>query len=169
LISNDLRPWAAGLACALLIGLHAPAFLEPGHAQEGGLKPELPSPLRIPEQYLPVLTDTRNPTILSNVSTRFLWSWTFIEAHGHQNFSAELKNFKSYEGNPEAVKQWLDTTRSSALVLIDVQPFTMYDWKTDEYVDLAAFHQALAEQRVWVLAERKEMPEGVTIMIWKKN
>jgi Dolichyl-phosphate-mannose-protein mannosyltransferase len=166
--SRAWRPWAAGVACAVLIGMHSPAFLEPGHAQEGGLKPELPSPLRITDTYLPALADARNPTILSNVSARFLWTWTFIEHHHHQNFAGEVKNFKSYENNPEKAKHWLDTTRSDALVLIDIRPGTMYDWKTDEYVDLSAFKQSLAEQTVWVLSQRWEMPEGVTIMLWKR-
>ena len=81
----------------------------------------------------------------------------------------EIKNFKTYEGNPQQVKHWLDTTRSDALVLIDIHPGTTFDWKTDEYVDLSAFNQALAEQSVWALAQRWEMPEGVTITLWKKS
>jgi hypothetical protein len=153
----------------LLIGLHVPAFLEPGRAQEGGLKPNEPSPLRITDTYLPALADAKNPTILSNVSTRFLWTWTFIEHHRHQNMAAEIKNFKSFEGNPDPARNWLNTTRSDALVLIDIRPGTTYDWKTDEYVDLSAFKQALAEQTTWVLSQRWEMQEGVTITLWKKN
>jgi hypothetical protein len=169
LASRDLRPWAAGLACSIVIGLHSPGFLEPGRAQEGGLKSEQPSPLCIPDTYLPALADAQNPTILSNISTRFLLTWTFIEQHRHPNFTTELKNFKSYENNPDQVRQWLTTTRSDALVLIDVHPGSTYDWKTDEYVDLAAFHQVLAAQTTWRLAQRWEMPEGVTITLWKKN
>jgi hypothetical protein len=169
LVSRDWRPWASGLTCAILIGLHSPAFLEPGHAQEGGLKPELPSPLRITDTYLPALADARNPTILSNVSTRFLWTWTFIEHHHHQNFAAEIKNFKSFEDNPAHVKNWLDTTHSDALVLIDIRPYSTYDWKTDEYVDLTTFKQVLAGQTTWVFAQRWEMQEGVTITLWKKS
>jgi len=167
-VARAWRPWTAGVACAVLIGLHSTALLRLGHAEEGGLKPELPSPLRITDTYLSALADARNPTILSNVSTRFLWTWTFIEHHHHQNFAAEIKNFRSYESSPQQVKNWLDTTRSDALVLIDIHPGTMYDWKTDEYVDLSAFKQALAEQTVWVLAQRWEMPEGVTITLWKR-
>ena len=75
------------------IGFLAPALLEPGCAQEGGLKPNEPSPLLITDTYLPALADARNPTILSNVSTRFLWTWTFIEEHHHHNMAADIKNF----------------------------------------------------------------------------
>jgi hypothetical protein len=163
------RGFAAGGVCAVLIGSHAPALLEPGHAQEGGLKPSEPSPLLITRTYLPALADAKNPTILSNVSTRFLWTWTFIEEHRHQNVTAELKNFRSYEGNFELVKRWLDTTQSDALVLIDIHPGSTFDWKTDEYVDLGAFKQTLESHSVWRQAERWEMPEGVTITLWKKN
>jgi hypothetical protein len=166
---REWRPWAAGFTCALIIGLHIPAFLEPGQAQEGGLKPDLPSPLRITDMYLPALADARQPTILSNVSARFLWTWTFIDHHRHHNVSAEIKNFKSFESNPDQAKHWLDTTRSDALVLIDIRPGTRYDWKTNEYVDLSAFRHALEEQSVWMLAQRWEKPEGVTITLWKKS
>jgi hypothetical protein len=169
LLSPKARPWAAALTCAGLIGLLSPTLKEPGHAQEGGVKPNEPSPLRITDTYLPALADAKNPTILGNVSTRFLWTWTFIEYHHHQNMAAELKNFKTYAGSPEPAKHWLATTRSEALVLIDVHPGTTYDWKTDEYVDLTAFRQALAEQAAWVQSARWEMPEGVTITLWKKT
>jgi hypothetical protein len=83
--------------------------------------------------------------------------------------SAEIKNFRSYEGNPDQVANWLANTRSDALVLIDIQPGTTYDWKTDEYVDLTAFHQVLGAQSIWVRSERWQMPEGITITLWKKT
>jgi hypothetical protein len=169
LVAPQLRGWAAGLACAIVIGLHSPTLLDPGRAQEGGVKVEMPSPLRITDTYVPSLADAKYPTIISNVSTRFLWTWTFIEHHHHQNFAAEIKNFRSYENNPDQVKRWLDTTRSDALVLIDIHPGTTYDWKTDEYVDLSAFNQVLAGQSIWQVAQRWEMPEGVTITLWKKS
>ncbi len=167
--SRQWRPWAVGFACAVVIGVHSPALLEPGHAQEGGLKGGEPSPLHIPDTYLPALAEARHPTIISNVSARFLWTWTFIEHHHHQNMAAEIKNFRSFESNPDQVSNWLATTHSDALVLIDVQPGTTYDWKTDEYVDLTAFQKTLAEQKVWIATQRWEMPEGVTIALWKKT
>jgi hypothetical protein len=83
--------------------------------------------------------------------------------------AAELKNFRTYEGNPDKVQQWLDTTRSDALVLIDIAPGSTFDWKTDEYVDLAAFHQALNRQSSWELSQRWDMLEGVTITMWKRK
>ena len=169
LIAQPARPWAANFACAVVIGLHGPALLDMGHAQEGGVKPNEPSPLRITDTYVSALADAEYPTILSNISTRFLWSWTYIEHYRHQNFAAEIKNFKSYENNPQQVKRWLDTTRSDALVIIDVRPGSTFDMPTDEYVDLAAFKQALSEQSVFVSAQRWEMPEGVTITLWKKT
>ncbi len=169
LIGPAWRPRAAFYVSAVFLALHGPAFLEPGHAQEGGLKPSLPSPLCITDTYLPALADAKNPTILSNVSARFLWTWTFIEANHHQNMAAEIKNFKSFEGNPAEAIHWLETTRSDALVLIDIRPGTTFDWKTDEYVDLAAFHEALAGQSTWMLGERWQMPKGVSITLWRKQ
>ena len=169
LVSRDCRPWAAGLACVLLIGLHGPALLEPGRAQEGGVKENLPSPLRITDTYLGSLADAKSPTILSNVSTRFLLTWTFIERHRHQHFASEIKNFQSFESDPDRIGRWLESTRSDALVLIDIRPGTTYDWKTDENVDLATLEMVLAGQKAWVVDRRWELPEGVSITLWKKG
>jgi len=169
LIGQAWRSGAAWSVCVLLVALHGPALLETPHSQEGGLKPEQPSPLCITDTYLQAIKDAKNPTILSNVSTRFLWTWTFIEEHRHQNMAAEIKNFRSFDGNPEPARRWLETTRSDALVLIDIRPRSTYDCPTDEYVELAAFHQALAEQSVWVQSKRWEMPEGVSITLWHKQ
>ncbi|HZZ82345.1 MAG TPA: glycosyltransferase family 39 protein [Gemmataceae bacterium] len=168
-IRDSWAPRAAGFVCVLTLALHGPVMLEHGQSQEGGPKPAEPSPLRITDTYLPALADAKYPTILSNVSTRFLWTWTFIEQHHHQNMAAEIKNFKAFEGNPDRAKQWLETTKSDALVLIDIRRFTTYDWKTDEYVELEAFHQALAHQSAWVLTQRWEEPEGVSITLWRKS
>lgn len=168
-VSLPLRPWAAGVTCAILIGVHSPALTQPGRAQEGGIKSELPSPLRITETYLPALADAKRPTIVSNVSARFLWTWTYIESYRHQNMAGEIKNFRTFDSKPDVAKHWLETTRSDALVLIDIHPNTMFYWRTDEYVELAAFHEALAGQSAWVQANRWEMPEGVSITLWKKT
>ena len=167
--SGGLRPWAAGLAAASLVALHAPGLLSPGHAQEGGLKAELPSPLRIPETYLPALADAEYPTILGNVPARFLVAWTYIEEYKSLRFASELKNFRAYESDPEPARRWLEAARSDALVLIDVRPGTAFDWPTDETVSLATFHEALAEQSAWVLDRNWELPEGVAITLWRKR
>jgi hypothetical protein len=168
-IGEAWRFRASAFVCVLLLALHGPAFFEAGYAQEGGVKPNQPSPLRITDTYLSALAPFKNPTVLSNVSTRFLWTWTFIEEHHHQNMAAEIKNFRSFEGNPTMANRWLETTRSDALVLIDIRPLTTYDCKTDEYVELAAFHEALAGQTAWVRSQRWEMPEGVSITLWQKQ
>lgn len=169
LVAASLRPWGAGVCCVSVMAVFVPAFLEPGRAQEGGLKPSEPSPLRITETYLPALADAKNPTIVSNISARFLWTWTFIDHHRHQNMSAEIKNFKAFKDNPDAARNWLNTTRSDALVLIDIHPKTTYDWVTIEYVPLDAFHEALGGQTTWTRSHRWDMPEGVTITLWKKT
>jgi len=168
-VDSDKRVWLANAACFVVVGLQCGAFLDVGHAQEGGLKPSEPSPLAITDTYLPALSDVCLPTIVSNVSTRFLWTWTFIEHHRHQNFAAEIKNFRSFEGSPDQVQRWLETTKSDALVLIDIRPQSTFDWKTDEYVELSAFHQTLARQTAWTLTRRWEMPEGVSITLWRKS
>jgi hypothetical protein len=171
LLSERARPWAAGITCAAMSGLLSMTLLDPGHAQEGGIKgPTLEtSPLRITDTYLPSLADASQPTIVSNVSARYLWTWTFIEQHHHHRMAAEIKHFKSFEHDPEPAKRWLESTRSDVLVLIDIHPGTVFDSRSDEYVDLAAFHQALAAQTTWTQTQRWVMPEGVTITVWRNT
>jgi hypothetical protein len=168
-LSERASAWSGTVVCGILIALHAPALLTPAHAQEGGLKPELPLPVTITEHYLPALADARQPTILSNVSARFLWTWTFIERHGHQNVTVDIKNLKIYESDIELPKRWLTTTRSDALVLIDIRPGSSFHWQTGENVDLKNFHQALSEQNTWSLNQRWVMPDGVTISLWNRS
>jgi hypothetical protein len=167
-ISKELRPWASGIACALLVGLHAPVLLEPGHAQEGGLNAREPSPVRITEAYLPALADARQPAIVANVSARFLWTWTFIERHHHQNVMTDIKNLRSFE-DARAAKHWLDTTPCDALVLIDIRPGTAFYWKTKEAVDLSALRQAVSRHAAWIQTQSWELPDGVSIGLWTRS
>ena len=125
--------------------------------------------MRITDTYLAALADAKSPTIVSNVSTRFLLTWTFIEKHRHQHLASEIKNFQSFESDPDRIMRWLETTRSDALLLIDIHPGTTYDWKTDENVDLATLESVLATQTAWVVDRQWEMPEGVSITLWKKG
>lgn len=168
-LSEQLRPWAAGLAAAALIGVGCPWLLEPGHAQEAGLRAGEPSILRITDTYLPALADSRNPTIVSNVSARFQWCWTYIERYHRHDVAGEVKNFKAFDGDPAPARKWLETTDADALVLVDVAPGSRFDNRTDEYVDLSAFHQALAEQTRWVQTRRWDLPEGVAITLWQPS
>lgn len=168
-LKPQLATWAGAAAAALVMALLSPAFLQPGHAQEGGLKASEPSPLRITELYLPELAEAKSPTILSNVSARFLWTWTFLEHHRHQNVASELKAFQSYEGKPERVRQWLETTKSDALVLIDIHPTSPFSIVNNEYVRLDAFHHALAQQTQWTQACEWTMREGVTVRLWRRG
>jgi hypothetical protein len=125
--------------------------------------------LRITETYLPALADAENPTILSNVSARFLLAWTYMEEYKRLRFAPELKTFRAYESDPEPAQRWLETTRSDALVLIDIRPGSAFDTPTPENVDLATFHKVLAGQSVWVLDRQWELPEGVAITLWRKS
>ena len=92
-----------------------------------------------------------------------------MERHRHLHFASELKNFRSYESDPDLIERWLETTRSDALVLIDIHPGTTHDRKTDEYVDLAIFAKVLSGQSRWIAERHWEMPEGVAITLWKKK
>jgi hypothetical protein len=169
-ISASCRPWAAGAVCLGLMVLMSPAFVEAGHAQEGGIKKDFPVPLVIPETYLPELADAGHTTIFCNVSTRFMLAWTFIEHHHHRHFNAEIKNFKAnFENNPQQIQRWLAGTASDTLVVIDIHPHTIFDLPTDEYVDLTALKQVLEQQTVFKPARRWELPEGVTITMWKRE
>ena len=169
-ISARWQPWSAAAVCALVVGLHCSTFLEPGHAQEGGIKRDYASPLVIPDAYLSHLADAKEPTLFCNVSIRFMLSWTFIERHHHQRFNADIKNYRAnFENNPEQIQRWLKATRSDTLVVIDVHPGTEFYWKTDEFVDLTALKQVLAQSPAFTRTQQWELPEGITITLWKKK
>ena len=124
----------------------------------------------IPDAYLSHLADATEPTLFCNVSIRFMLSWTFIEHHHHQRFNADIKNYQAnFANNPEQIQRWLKATRSDTLVVIDVHPGTKFYWKTDEYVDLTALKQVLSQHPAFTPTQQWELPDGITITLWKKT
>ncbi|MFO0841094.1 MAG: glycosyltransferase family 39 protein [Gemmataceae bacterium] len=163
--------WVAAATALAVVGLQAPAYLEPGRAQESGAKGDLANPLAITGAYLPSLADARHSTIMSNVPARYLFGWTFVEAHGHTRFATAIKQFRErLQHDPEGLRRWLAETPSDALVLVEVLPHSPHAPElTLEPADLETMKQVLRGQAVFTRAHRWDLPEGVSITLWRKD
>ena len=123
----------AGLAIAV-----SPYLLSAGRSQECGLRPDLPCVLDITDAYLPELADARRPTILSNVYTPFLLSWTYQECHRKQDASFAIKSLDPANPDPQVLTRWAETTKSSVIVLIDIDPGSPFWNELPNNLDVAA-------------------------------
>jgi hypothetical protein len=159
-----------GLVCLGIAALHLPGYVSPGHAHEAGRKPELACPLAMTDVYLPHVTEARHTTIFSNVPARFLFGWTFLEAHRHTRFATEVRQFKEkLERDPAALAAWLERTPSDALVLIESRPGSPFAVFSPETADLTTLAAVLERQQAFSRERRWELPEGVTISLWRKG
>ncbi len=169
LVSERLRPWAAGLACMAALWPLAPAFVADGRAAESGIHPCHPPALTITDTYLPALEGCKQPTILGNMPMKFLTAWTFEERLGHRRVTLDVKDFKDrIEHNEEQVRRWLTTTPSDTLVLIDIHPDSPYFVSSNDNVDLSTIEHVLA-RGPFQQAQRWELPEHVSITLWKRG
>ena len=137
--------------------------------QEGGLKPNEPSPFRITDTYLPALARFENPTIVSNVPTRFLWTWTFIERTTIRRWPPRSRISRPWRGTRMPPAAGRNRLAADGLLLIDIHPGSVYHLRTGEYVDLAAFHQCARRPDRVGKSQSWEMPEGVSITLWQRR
>lgn len=163
--------WVAVAAALAVVGLHAPAYFEPGRGEETGAKTALASPLAITNAYLPALADARHSTIMSNVPARYLFGWTFLEAHGHARFATDVKHYRDrLQHDPAALRRWLAETPSDALVLVEVLPHSPHAPELIlEPADLMTMKQVLGEQSVFTRARHWELPDGVAVSLWRRE
>jgi hypothetical protein len=154
-----------------VVGLHAPACLEPGRGEETGARAGLANPLAITRAYLPALADARHATIMSNVPARYLFGWTFLEAHGHARFATDVKHYKErLQGDPSALRRWLAETPSDALVLVEVLPHSPHAPELVlEPADLMPMKQVLDAQTGFTRARRWDLPDGVVVSLWRRE
>lgn len=171
LLGKRAASWSAAAIALLVVGLHSPAYFVPGHAQESGAKPQYTRPVSITQAYLPSLADANHSTILSNVPARFLFAWTFIEAHRHARFAVDIRQFKEeYERDPARLREWLERTPSDALVLVEVLPHSPYIAEMSaESKDLTTLKQVLRQQSAFRPANRWDLPHGVQVVLWARD
>ena len=120
--------------------------------------------------YLPHLANARHTTIFSTIPARFLYSWTFLEAHRHTRFAIGVRQFKQrLERDPVALTAWLEQTPSDAIVLIEPQPTSPFAVFNSETVDLTTLATVLERQQVFSREQHWTLPEGVSISLWRKR
>ena len=165
--------WRMGLAIGLpaaLIAVHGSHWLDRGRAQEGGVRPDRPSQLVLPETYLPALEDCDEPTLLCNIYAPFFMSWTYQERTGRRRFATEIRGYSAEHPDAGAVKQWALTTSSDTVLLIEIEPGTPLYSKTPSNVDLAPVRRILSEtQSGFRLANEWTPAKGVRITAWRRS
>ncbi len=162
-----LRLGLAGGLCLLGATWHGPHWLEPGRAQEGGVKSDQPSILTLSETYLPALTNARRPTLVCNIHSPFFLSWTFQETFHHQRFATAIKGYTSNQPDLVALEAWSKTTRSDALVLIEVAKESPHYADTTDLLDTGRVRRFFQEHdRGLRLAREWHLPEMVHISLW---
>jgi hypothetical protein len=140
-----------------------------GTAVEGGARPDLPCGLTIADGFLPSLADVRQPTLLSNSNAVFFLSWTYRERYPHRPFATEIRNYGvDPTADRDLVRDWLTKTRSDAIVLIDIAADSPCYAGSPENRDYDVLRACLAETTTFAIAERRSLPDKVTITIWRR-
>ena len=162
--------WSAALAGLAVVALHLPAYDSPGRATEAGRKPECACPLALTDAYLPHVGDARHTTILSNIPARFFFSWTFREAYHQAEVTVGVPRFKErLERDPAALSAWLEGCLSDALVVVEASSQSPLAVNHPESYDLTALAAVLQRQSAFIRERRWELPQGVTVSLWRKG
>jgi hypothetical protein len=167
------RPWlssatAGGLAVALLPGVFAQ-----GHAPEGGPNPLRPCTLDLTDAYLPALKGMPHVAILSNMPLKHLARWTLTQQAGRElAVETEVKGQAAAPGqNRQALESWLNSTRSEAVVCIDIPPATAF-WEESPLPcpDYRPLEQLLACRQDYCPAGHWDFPRyGCSIRMWRRT
>lgn len=160
------RRWLAAAALGGLGVVTLPGLAVAGRAPEGGAHPERPSSLELTDSYLPLLADSRQPMVLSNVPMKFLSQWTFLEFHGRRT-ETEIRDFAP--DNPDAFHRWLSTTTCDTVVFVEVPRtscFYEYVATCDRYEPL---RELLERQTLFQPSQSWRLPQsGCVVTVWKR-
>jgi hypothetical protein len=160
----------AGLLVMLAPSIDQPGPVPPGIVLEGGMHPERPSILALTDTYLDELADAREPTLLSNVHAAFLLSWTYQERYPLRPFATEIKGYSADpEANRDAARRWLESTRSDALVLLEIPPRSPYNASSPENRDYGPLRQCLKEQTIFHQTGAWNLPNDVSVTLWRRT
>ncbi len=166
------RPWLAAAAVGALGAVYLPVLAEPGHAPEGGPKPDRMSVLELTDCYLPCLEESHHAAVLSNLPMKFLCQWTFLERYQHiGKLETDVKGFgTTADEDRQAFARWLETTDCDRVVFIDVpRDSCLYEYVPicDSYERL---RELLAAQRVFAPVQRWRLPQsGAVVTLWRRT
>jgi hypothetical protein len=164
------RPWLAGLATAGIVLAHTPGALQPGHAPEGGPRPQVPSNLDVTDSYLPDLADARRPVVLSNAPIKQLTAWTYLERFGRKApIEIALRRLPPDQSFDQGFEEWLHKTRSDWIVFIEAPPGTLL-FEEPRRPGYDRIPSLLAGQSLFHLKERQDFPQfGCTVTLWQRR
>jgi hypothetical protein len=164
------RPWLASLAAAGLVLAHLPGTLGPGHAPEGGPRPQVPSNLDVTDSYLPALADAQRPVVLSNAPIKQLTAWTYLQRYGRRApLEIDLRRLPVGESFDEGFKEWLHKTPSDLIVFIEAPPGTLL-FEEPRRPGYDRIPSLLAGQSLFRLKQRQEFPRyGCTVTLWQRQ
>jgi hypothetical protein len=162
-----------GVAVALAVGLallHVPGMFQPGHALEGGPKPEAACNLDVTDEYLTHLADAHRPVLLSNAPIKQLMNWTYLQRYGRKTpVECDLPRLPAAQSFPESFDAWLQKSSRDVVVFVDVQPGSPL-YEPAERPEVEQVPGVLASDPDFHIVQRREFPEmGCTVTMWKRQ
>lgn len=169
---RQLRPWLAGGVLTGLALVHGSEVIQPGHAQERGLRARKASIRDLTEAYLPLLDDSRHVAILGSMPLKHMAAWSYLERYRRhdrlESDPSEAKWAKSL--TPETFERWLQTSSCDTIVYIDVPPGSYFFEKTGSNPQCARFGEMLRSQSTFQIAQEQEFPHyGCRVTVWKRG
>lgn len=171
---RSARPWlTAGVAAGLVIAL-GPSVGRPGHAPEGGPRPQGPSALDLTDAYLPALDSSRRALVLGTIPMKFLADWTVIERYG------SLDRIETHwfgfgppgKENRRGFLQWLAATPCDALVFVDrIPPNVWVDPACPQSILHGELRDLVSTQTVFAKVSERRFPEiehGCQVTVWRR-
>ena len=157
-------------AVAIVAGAHSPGLLQPGHAPEGGPRPDLPSTLDVTDAYLPSLRDCRRTAFLSPLPLKFMANWSFLEHYPDtRRVVTELEGFTEEPGDQrDFLKTWLEKTTCDAVVYIDIPKESCFCGHP--YYDFSPLPELIAGRQDFVLAKHWDFPQyHCAVSFWTRR
>lgn len=169
-INSRIRTAVGAATVALLVLVHLPGVIQPGHAPEGGVRAARPCLLELSDRYLPALADAHHPAIFSQEPIKFFSSWTYLQRYGRlARLETSLRGEPTEAEFPRAFDQWLDQSACDVFVFLDFPKGS----KLYEGCQLPGYRQVpevLADRDDFHLFDRQDYPQyGCAVTIWKRG
>jgi hypothetical protein len=165
------RPWLAGALGLGLAGLLVPALRAPGHAQDGGPRPDHASVLDVADCYLPEIARGR-ATVLAGVTFRALTQWGLFQRAGRLDGLED--HWYGFGDDPDTSRRgfaaWLPATACDTLVVVDRLPGKPL-WEAGPECRL---HEPLLEvlrrQQTFRLVKKQDFPPHCCrVLVWRRR
>jgi hypothetical protein len=169
-----LRRAAAVVSVLVLMVGQGPGALGAGHSASAGHRGGHASLLDVTDTYLPDLSGSRSPAILSTIPCRPLLAWTFLERYPHRR-DLELPRWDAVttrEDLRHAFDTWVATTQSDTVVVLDIPRDSYFGVRLPgpgaavhrAVIDLMQAQDEFLEMRRWFFDRY-----GLTVTLWRRR